>query len=64
MKSLKCDGNVDCYDGTDEVECDLCDSTTELACPGNSGDIGCIPIYWLCHHTVDCVDFDEYISPR
>lgn len=54
---LKCDGNFDCLDGFDEIDCS-CQNSTFFRC--NSGE--CIAPKLRCDHDPDCSDASDEIG--
>lgn len=54
----RCDGHFNCYDHTDEFECD-CNLTTHFHC-GNQ--MSCIPLSKRCDAIVDCWDAADEIN--
>lgn len=53
-KNRKCDGNVDCYNGFDEIGCS-CQNSTFFRC--KSGE--CITPNLRCDHDPDCTDASD-----
>ncbi|XP_012257602.2 uncharacterized protein LOC105686915 isoform X1 [Athalia rosae] len=54
----RCDGHMNCYDHTDEYECD-CDLETHFRCGNNTS---CLPLERRCDGVINCWDATDEIN--